>query len=248
MSDTITVIVPTFNEAGNLPKLVSALYSLPLDDLKILVVDDHSPDGTGEIADLLAAENPGRLTVIHRTGKLGLGTAYLAGFQQALASGSHVIAQMDADFSHSPDKLVELVQALEGCDLAMGSRYIPGGSVDQRWPLWRKGLSAFGNFYARSILRLPVRDATGGYRAWRSEALKALPLERVHSEGYAFLVEMVYLASLYGLHVREIPIYFADRRWGFSKMSFRIQLEAALRVWLLRFEYGRRQRRMDHHG
>ncbi len=248
MPDTITIIVPTFNEAGNLPILVSALYSLPLDDLKILVVDDHSPDGTGTIADQLATDNPGRLTVIHRTEKLGLGTAYLAGFRHALASGSQVIAQMDADFSHSPDKLVELVQALAGCDLAMGSRYVPGGSVDQRWPLWRKSLSAFGNLYARSILGLPVRDATGGYRAWRAQTLRALPLDRVHSDGYAFQVEMVYLACLYGFQVREIPIYFADRRWGSSKMSFRIQREAALRVWQLRFEYGRKRRRVDRDG
>ena len=239
MSDSITVIIPTFNEAGNLPKLVSALYSLPLDDLKILVVDDHSPDGTGEIADRLATENPGRLAVIHRPGKLGLGTAYLAGFQHALAVGSSIIAQMDADFSHPPEKLLGLVQALADCDLALGSRYVPGGSVDQRWPLWRRGLSAFGNFYARTILRLPVRDATGGYRAWRRETLQALPLDRVHSDGYAFQVEMVYLAYLYGFRVHETPIYFADRCWGNSKMSFRIQREAALRVWQLRFEYAR---------
>jgi dolichol-phosphate mannosyltransferase len=242
MPDTITVVIPTFNEAGNLPKLTSALYALPLDDLNILVVDDHSPDGTGEIADRLASERPGRLAVIHRPGKLGLGTAYLAGFQQALASGSQVVAQMDADFSHAPEKLVALVQALAGCDLAMGSRYVPGGSVDQRWPLWRKGLSAFGNIYARSILGLPVRDTTGGFRAWRREALQALPLERVHSDGYAFQVEMVYLACLHGFRVLEVPIYFADRHWGESKMSFLIQREAALRVWQLRFEYARRKR------
>ena len=245
MPDTITVVIPTYNEAGNLPKLTSALYVLPLDGLNILVVDDHSPDGTGEIADRLASEHPGRLAVIHRPGKLGLGTAYLAGFQQALASGSQVIAQMDADFSHAPEKLVVLVQALAGCDLAMGSRYVPGGSVDQRWPLWRKGLSAFGNIYARSILGLPVRDATGGFRAWRRETLQALPLEQVHSDGYAFQVEMVYLACLLGFRVLEVPIYFADRHWGDSKMSFHIQREAALRVWQLRFEYARRKRQDD---
>jgi dolichol-phosphate mannosyltransferase len=242
MPDTITVIIPTYNEAGNLPNLASALYALPLEHLNILVVDDHSPDGTGAIADRLASENPGRLTVIHRPGKLGLGTAYLAGFQQALAAGSRIVAQMDADFSHPPEKLVALVQALAECDLAMGSRYVPGGSVDQRWPLWRKGLSAFGNSYARSILGLPVRDATGGFRTWRSETLLALPLERVHSDGYAFQVEMVYLACLYGFRVLETPIYFADRRWGSSKMSFHIQREAAVRVWQLRFEYVRRKR------
>jgi dolichol-phosphate mannosyltransferase len=235
----LTVIVPTYNEAENLPKLVSALFALPLDDLSLLVVDDNSPDGTGELAEMLAFEHPGCLTVLHRRLKSGLGTAYIAGFQYALKAGATAVAQMDADFSHPPEKLVELVDALQTCDLALGSRYVPGGSVDERWPLWRKGLSAWGNFYARTILGIPVRDVTGGFRLWRRETLLGMPLELVRSNGYAFQVEMSYIAHLLGFTCKEVPIYFADRRWGQSKMSFRIQREAAIRVWQMLFRYQR---------
>jgi dolichol-phosphate mannosyltransferase len=233
----LTVVIPTFNEAENLPGLVSALFGLPVPDLNILVVDDHSPDGTGQIADHLSEAHPGRLGVIHRTGKLGLGSAYITGFRNALETGAQTVAQMDADFSHPPEKLVELLQALCSCDVAMGSRYVQGGSVDVNWPLWRKSLSAFGNFYARLILGLPIRDVTGGFRVWRRETLLGMPLERVRSNGYAFQVEMAYLAARLGYHFLEVPFYFADRRWGRSKMSARIQREAALRVWQMRFEY-----------
>jgi dolichol-phosphate mannosyltransferase len=233
----LTVVIPTFNEAENLPGLVSALFSLPVPDLNLLVVDDHSPDGTGELADQLSENHLGRLEVIHRAGKLGLGSAYISGFRKALESDAQAVAQMDADFSHPPEKLVDLMQALKNCDVAMGSRYVPGGSVDVTWPLWRKSLSAFGNFYARLILRLPIRDVTGGFRLWRRETLLGMPLERVRSNGYAFQVEMAYLASRLGYRFLEVPFYFADRRWGRSKMSARIQREAALRVWQMRFEY-----------
>jgi len=233
----LTLVIPTFNEAENLPRLVSALFDLPLDHLSILVVDDCSPDGTGRIADGLALEYPERMAVIHRTGKLGLGTAYIAGFRQALQSGAQAIGQMDADFSHPPEKLPALLEALGSCDIAIGSRYVPGGSVDERWPLWRKGLSAFGNLYARLILGFPVQDATGGFKIWRSEVLLGMPLERVRSNGYAFQIEMAYIAHLLGYSFKEIPIYFADRRWGLSKMSFRIQREAAIRVWWMLIEY-----------
>jgi len=231
------IVVPTYNEAENLPKLVSALFALPLPEIRILVVDDNSPDGTGQIAEDLSSAHPGRVSVVHRLQKQGLGLAYLHGFQVALEAGAQAIVQMDADFSHSPEKVVELLEALQTADLGMGSRYIPGGSLDQRWPLWRKALSGFGNFYARTILRLPMRDVTGGFRAWRREALERLPLERVRSNGYAFQVEMAYLAHRLGCSFREIPIHFADRRWGQSKMSFRIQLEAAVRVWQMLFSY-----------
>jgi dolichol-phosphate mannosyltransferase len=233
----LTVVIPTFNEAENLPGLVSALFGLPIPDLSLLVVDDHSPDGTGQMAEKLAEANPGRLVVIHRPGKLGLGSAYITGFSQALETGAHAIAQMDADFSHPPEKLVELMQVLSFCDVAMGSRYVPGGSVDVNWPLWRKSLSSFGNWYARLILGLPIRDVTGGFRVWRRETLLGMPLERVRSNGYAFQVEMAYLAARLGYRIKEVPFYFADRRWGHSKMSARIQREAALRLWQMRFEY-----------
>jgi dolichol-phosphate mannosyltransferase len=233
----LTVVIPTFNEIENLPKMATALFSLPTPDLKILIVDDNSPDGTGKLADDLASEYPGRIAVIHRAGKLGLGTAYLVGFDRAIIDGAQAIAQMDADFSHPPEKLLDLLTALQTCDVAMGSRYLPGGGVDENWPAWRKGLSAFGNIYARLILGLPIKDATGGFRMWRRETLQGMPLKRVRSNGYAFQIEMVYLAYRLGFELREIPFYFADRQWGQSKMSFRIQREAALRVWQMRWEY-----------
>ena len=233
----LTIVLPTYNEAENLPKIVSALFNLPLPDLKLLVVDDNSPDGTGEIANEFAKEHPKRVSVMHRKGKLGLGTAYIQGFQHALSDGAEAIGQMDADFSHPPEKLIEMVQALEQCDVVIGSRYVSGGKLDESWPLWRKGLSSFGNIYARTILRLPVRDTTAGFRIWRHNTLKSMPLERIRSNGYSFQVEMTYVANRLGFQFNEIPIYFADRQWGESKMSFRIQSEAAIRVWQLIWEY-----------
>jgi len=233
----LTVVIPTYNEAENLPRLVSALFSLPIHNLKLLIVDDNSPDGTGEIAKILRDENSGKVTLIQRSGKLGLGSAYVMGFGKAIADGAEAIAQMDADFSHPPEKLVELLEVLENSDVAMGSRYVPGGSVDNRWPLWRKGLSAFGNLYASTILSLPLKDATGGFKIWRRAALAGMPLERVQSNGYAFQIEMAYIAYKLGYTFDEVPFYFADRRWGTSKMSFDIQIEAAIRVWQILFEY-----------
>ncbi len=233
----ITLVIPTYNEAENLPRLLQALFGLPLDDLNVLVVDDNSSDGTGQLAEDLKGTYPGKLDVMHRAGKLGLGSAYIQGFNRLLAGNSQAIGQMDADFSHPPEKVVELASALQSCDMALGSRYVPGGSLDENWPFWRKGLSSFGNFYARSILSMPIRDTTGGFRLWRRETLAAMPLERVRSNGYVFQVEMAYVAHRLGFHFREIPIYFAERRFGQSKMSLRIQLEAALRVWALLWQY-----------
>ena len=232
----ITVVIPTYNEAENLPKLVSVLFSLPL-DLSVLVVDDNSPDGTGTIAEDLAKEHPGRAAVLHRAGKLGLRSAYIEGFQIAFEQGADAVVQMDADFSHDPQVLVEMADRIASCDVAVGSRYVKGGSVDRQWPLWRKGLSAFGNFYARTILHFPLRDVTTGFRMWRREALQGMPLDRIRSNGYIFLVEMAYVAYLMGYKITEVPIYFADRRWGKSKMSFKIQMEAAMRIWDVRFHY-----------
>jgi dolichol-phosphate mannosyltransferase len=226
----ITVITPTYNEAENLPNLVSALFSLPL-DLRILIVDDNSPDGTGQAADQLATDYPGRVEVLHRPGKLGLRSAYLNGFQKVLESDTQAIVQMDADFSHDPSALIAMAHLLESNDVVLGSRYVKGGSVDERWPVWRKSLSAFGNYYARTILGLPLRDVTTGYRMWRRETLQQIPFERIQSSGYVFLVEMAYLAHCLAFKIGESPIYFADRRWGKSKMSLKIQIEAAFRIW-----------------
>ena len=233
----LTIVIPTYNEAENLPGLISALFALPLPEVHILIVDDNSPDGTGEIADRLAQESDGKLSVIHRSGKLGFGSANIQGFRQAISNGAEAICQMDADFSHPPELLPVMVAGLAECDLLMGSRYISGGGVDRRWPLWRKGLSAFGNLYARLILNVPIKDITGGYRLWRSYALQRIPLERVRSNGYAFQIEMAYLAHRLGYSIREVPFYFADRTRGGSKMSFGIQVEAAVRVWQMRIDY-----------
>jgi len=232
----IIAILPTYNEAENLPKLVSALLSLPL-DLAILIVDDHSPDGTGRIANELSTQHQGKITVLHRAGKLGLRSAYMEGFQQAFALGADAVVQMDADFSHDPAALQEMAGRISSHDVVIGSRYIAGGSLDDRWPAWRKALSAFGNFYARTILSSPVRDMTTGFRMWRREALQAMPLDRIRSNGYIFLVEMAYVAYVMGFRIAEVPIHFADRRWGKSKMSFKIQLEAAMRIWDVWWHY-----------
>lgn len=237
----IAVVIPTYNEAENLPDLVSALFSLPL-DLTILVVDDHSPDGTGEVSDQLARQNP-RLQVLHRAEKLGLRSAYLSGFKRVMDGGADAVLQMDADMSHDPGRLVEMVNQLREFDVVLGSRYVPGGSVDERWPRWRKALSAFGNLYARTILSLSTGDATTGFRLWRRETLAGMPLDRIQSNGYVFLVEMVYLAHCLEYRIGEVPIHFAERTRGKSKMSFRIQAEAALRVWQVRWHYRDLRRR-----
>jgi dolichol-phosphate mannosyltransferase len=241
-----TILLPTYNEAENLPKLVSALLSLPL-DLSVLVVDDHSPDGTGEVADRLSALHPDKVSVLHRPGKEGLRSAYMEGFHKAFDSGAEVVVQMDADFSHDPAVLTEMARRITSCDIVIGSRYVKGGSLDERWPAWRKLLSAFGNFYARTILSFPLRDVTTGYRMWRREALQNIPLDRIRSNGYIFLVEMIYVAYLMGHRINEVPIYFADRRWGKSKMSLKIQLEAAVRIWDVWWHY-RDLRNKTHHS
>lgn len=234
---SIAVIIPTYNEKENLPLIVDRLRSLPLDDLSILVIDDNSPDGTGALADELAAHSQNQLTVIHRTGKLGLGSAYITGFKHLLSTDTDFIVQMDADFSHQPEKLVEFVSTIQDCDVVFGSRYVPGGSLDHDWPAWRKGLSNFGNTYARTILGMPVRDLTGGFRLWRRETLAAIPLERIRSNGYVFQVELAYIIYRLGFKIKEMPIYFAERKMGKSKMNFSIQVEAALRVWGLLTRY-----------
>lgn len=200
-------------------------------------MDDNSPDGTGKLADELSKQHPGRIEVLHRPGKMGLRSAYLNGFQKIFDSGSDAIVQMDADFSHDPAALTDMAKLLESNDVVLGSRYVPGGSVDRKWTLWRQWLSAFGNFYARTILGLPLHDVTTGYRMWRAETLKQIPFERIHSSGYIFLVEMIYLAHCLEFKIGESPIYFADRKFGKSKMSFKIQLEAALRIWQVLWNY-----------
>lgn len=233
---TTWIVLPTYNEAENLPQIISALFMLEIPRLHILVVDDASPDGTGEIADRLSDDNSS-IHVLHRSGKLGLGSAYVTGFKYCLEQGATIIGQMDVDFSHSPEMVPALIKALETADVALGSRYVEGGKLDTQWPVWRKWLSKFGNVYARLILRIPVVDATGGFRFWRQQVLSRIPLDRVKSNGYAFQIEMIYLAYRMGFNIVELPIYFTDRRWGQSKMNLKIQMEAAYRVWEMKFRY-----------
>ena len=242
----ITIILPTYNEAENLPKLVSALFSLPL-DLAILVVDDNSPDGTGTVADELSEKNQDKVFVLHRADKLGLRSAYLEGFQWAFGLGADAVVQMDADFSHDPAVLTVMARRIASYDVITGSRYVKGGSLAKHWPAWRKALSAFGNFYARTILGFPLHDVTTGYRMWRREALQKMPLDRIRSNGYIFLVEMAYVAFLMGYDITEVPIHFADRRWGKSKMSLKIQLEAAIRIWDVWWHYRDLRKRSHPH-
>lgn len=232
----IAVVIPTYNERENLPKITAQLMALPL-DLRLLVIEDNSPDGTGQVADELTQQYPGRVSVMHRTGKLGLGTAYISGFKQLLATDADAIGQMDADFSHPPEKLLEMITALQDVDIAAGSRYIPGGSLDEKWPFWRKALSGFGNIYARSILGISLKDVTGGFRLWKRQTLEAFPLDEIKANGYVFQVEMAYVAQKLGFRFKEIPIHFNERIYGQSKMNFRIQIEAALRVWELPGRY-----------
>lgn len=230
------LVLPTYNEAENLEPLVAAaLANLP-DSARVLVVDDNSPDGTGEIADRISAAEP-RVEVLHRPRKEGLGPAYLAGFRRALGAGAGFVLEMDSDFSHDPADLPRLLEAAREADVAVGSRYVPGGGVEN-WTRLRKAVSRGGSAYARLILGIPVRDLTGGFKCFRREVLEAIDLDSVDSLGYAFQVEMTYRASRAGFEVVEVPIFFRDRRAGASKMSGTIVAEAAWRVPLLRFGRG----------
>jgi dolichol-phosphate mannosyltransferase len=231
------VVMPTYNEADNLVQIVAELMTLDLDDLHILVVDDNSPDGTGLMADELAAQYSDSVHVIHRQAKMGLGTAYVTGFRYAINSGADCVIQMDADFSHSPVYIPAMMEKVQESDVVIGSRYVAEGGVDQRWSPWRRFLSWGGNAYARLVTGLKVHDATGGFRCFRRHALLTLDLDRIRSEGYSFQIEVAYACQSKGLRITEVPIYFEDRSMGLSKMSSRIILEAFWRVWQIRWRY-----------
>ncbi len=233
----VLVVVPTYNERDNLPALVPAV--LAQEGYRLLVADDGSPDGTGELADALAAQWGGRLRVLHRTGPRGLGRSYLEAFRAAIDEPVDVVCQMDADLSHDPAYLPALVEAARDHDLVLGSRYLHGISV-VNWPLRRIVLSTTANAYIRAITRLPVRDCTGGFRCWRREALARLPLDRIVSDGYSFQIEMLWEAACLGFRITEVPIVFVERREGQSKLNRSVLAEALWMPWRLRF--GRRPR------
>jgi dolichol-phosphate mannosyltransferase len=249
-SRALTVVIPTYNESDNLAEIVQALFDLPLPALRLLIVDDNSPDGTGKLADTLAERyNQSarqRMTVIHRTGKGGLGTAYVAGMQRALAEGAEFVVQMDADFSHSPAYIPQMLGVILSteADVIIGSRYVPGGSLDEGWSWWRQLLSWWANLYSRFVLHIRVRDMTAGFKLWRREALLDIGLNNIRSNGYIFQVEMAYLSEKLGYRIIEVPIHFEDRRIGQSKMDVPVKIESALRVWELRWRHRHRVRRV----
>lgn len=226
------VIIPTYNERDNIRRLVPEVLGRDT-RFDVLIIDDASPDGTGEVADAMAAEDP-RIHVLHRAGKLGLGTAYIEGFRWGLARGYDYLFEMDADFSHDPAHLVQFMEAIRDADVVVGSRYLGGRVTVVNWPISRLLLSYFANLYARIITGVPVADATSGFKCFRREVLEKIDLDQVRSEGYAFQIEMTMRAWKAGFRIREIPIVFADRDVGVSKMSKRIIREAVWRVWHLR--------------
>jgi dolichol-phosphate mannosyltransferase len=234
----ICVCLPTFNEHENLEAMVAALRGVLPSDGVVLVIDDNSPDGTGEIADRLAAEHEW-VRVLHRERKEGLGPAYIAGFERALELGADLIFEMDCDFSHSPDDVPRLAAAAEDCDLAIGSRYVVGGGT-RNWGLLRRVISRGGSLYAQLLLGVPVRDLTGGFKCYRRQVLETIDLESIHSKGYAFQIETTYRTIRAGFRVVEVPIVFVDRQVGGSKMSRTIVLEAVWKVPLLRLSTLRR--------
>jgi dolichol-phosphate mannosyltransferase len=231
-------VVPTYNERDNLPVLARGILSH--EGFRLLVVDDGSPDGTGEIADRLVSQYPGRVEVMHRTGKRGLGRSYVDGLRHALAStDAELICQMDADLSHNPEYLPALAAATAQADVVIGSRYLNGVSV-VNWPLHRIFLSTFANRYIRRVTGLSASDCTSGFRCWRREALQRLPLDSMVSDGYAFLVEMLFDAARNGSRIAEVPIIFVERREGQSKMSSQVILESVFMPWRLKLRGARR--------
>ena len=234
----VLTVVPTYNERENLPLLARGV--LTHDGFRMLVVDDGSPDGTGDVADALVAQYPGRVEVMHRTGKRGLGRSYIDGLRHALATtDAELICQMDADLSHNPEYLPALAAAAERADVVIGSRYLNGVSV-VNWPLHRIFLSTFANRYIRTVTGLSPSDCTSGFRCWRREALQRLPLDAMVSDGYAFLVEMLFDAARNGCRIAEVPIIFVERREGQSKMSSQVILESMFMPWRLKLRGARR--------
>ena len=230
----VMVVIPTYNERENLASLVLRVLGLGA-EYNVIIVDDGSPDGTGLVADQLAVQHGGRVHVVHRPSKEGIGPAYVSGFKSAIASKAAFIAQMDADHSHHPEELPRLVAAATSHDLVIGSRYVPGGRT-MGWSLWRRVLSRFGNLYVRAVLRVPIVDLTGGFKVFQREVLAGLDLDTVQANGYAFQIETTYRVHMSGKRVVELPIIFTERVAGDSKLSHHIMLEAIRAVWRLRLQ------------
>jgi dolichol-phosphate mannosyltransferase len=230
VSPSALVIIPTYNERANIPVLVAGL--MKHDNVRVLVVDDNSPDGTGQVAEDLGREYGGRVSVLHRTTDRGFGRSYIDGMKRALNEPVDLVCQMDADLSHDPAQLPNLIAASSGADLVIGSRYVPGGTI-VNWPFKRHVLSRFANAYIRTITRVTAHDCTSGYRCWQRTALASLPLDRFFSDGYSFLVEMLFVAHRRGCRIAEVPITFVERREGESKVSRAVLLESAITPWRL---------------
>ena len=230
MSPSVLVVVPTYNERANIPTLVAGL--MKHDNVRVLVVDDNSPDGTADLAESLGRQHDGRVSVLRRTTNRGFGRSYIDGMKKALTEPVDLVCQMDADLSHDPAQLPDLVAATAHADMVIGSRYVPGGRI-VNWPVRRHMLSRFANIYIRTVTRVSARDCTSGYRCWRRTALAQLPLDEFFSDGYSFLVEMLFVAHRRGCRIAEVPITFVERREGESKVSRAVLLESAITPWRL---------------
>lgn len=233
----VVVVVPTYNEAENLEDLASAIFSLPIPDLSLLIIDDNSPDGTGDIADSLAKRHSNRFMVLHRKQRLGLGTAYIQGFREAIAWGAEVIVEMDADFSHDPKYLTRLVENIQDNDVVVASRYTKGGEADRDWGVSRIMLSAFGNLYSSLFTGIKVKDSTSGFKAFKKHVIESMDFDSFICKGFAFQIEMAYLCQKQGFRITEIPVKFTDRRKGVSKINYRIIIEALIKIPMLRLRH-----------
>lgn len=244
----VVVVIPTYNEAENLPGIVAELHALAVSGLSVLVVDDNSPDGTGQVADSLAERLPGVVQVLHRAGKDGLGRAYIEGFTRVLDDGADFIIQMDADFSHPSACIPVMLGLMRDYDVVIGSRYVDGGQLDERWSWWRRFLSWWANeVWSRRILGLTIHDITAGFKCWRRDALIGIGLDRIGSNGYAFQVEMAYVTERLGYRATEVPIYFEDRRIGKSKMSVPVKIQGAIDVFRIRYRHRHTEPRPTSH-
>ena len=233
----VVVVIPTYNEAENLEDMAAAIFSLPIPDTSLLIIDDNSPDGTGDIADSIARINGERFKVVHRQKKLGLGPAYIQGFREAIDWGAEVIVEMDADFSHDPKYLTELVEYIQDNDVVVASRYTQGGEADRDWGVSRLMLSTFGNLYASLMTGVKVKDSTSGFKAFRKHVIESIDFDSFICKGFAFQVEMAYVCQRKGFKIFEIPVKFTDRRKGKSKINYSIIIEALIKIPMMRLKH-----------